>query len=106
MNSKEFTYWFKGAIDLSNIKSLDKYQTANLKDYLETVNNEVTPLDSFPSWLKGYFDMVNPTEIKSEDFKKIVTKLYKSLEPINQNTSHFDSNHDMSVYPPGVRPKC
>lgn len=106
MNSKEFTYWLKGAIDLGKMTSLDKYQTASLKDYLETVNSENTVLDSFPLWLKGYFDMAQPVQIDEKSFRKIVLHLYQDLEKINANTSHLDKGHDLSVYPPGVRPKC
>lgn len=86
MNGKEFSYWLKGAFDVSNTKEFTENQTKVIKAHLDLVlSNSQNQNDSFCNWLEGFFDLVQPQKINEENTSKIKQKLDEKINTIDKN---------------------
>lgn len=100
MKSIEFAYWLKGALEINDTGSFNEKQTNFIKSNLAQVKaHEENPSGGFSTFLKGFFEMSEVTQLTKEQATKIRTKLESSLEAKAQPIA----NTSLNDRPPGVR---
>lgn len=94
MSPKDFVAYLNGAVELGNMNVLDGNKFSLVNEKLNTVKNENTPEGFFCTWLKGFMDAAENSELNAVQFTKVSLKLFEVVK--NQS----DSDKQVNVKPP------
>ena len=92
MTPKEFTSYFKGAIELGGLTELNQEKLLKVSEKLNGVKLDSSEESAFCTWFKGFLEAVDNIELDANQLKKVETKLNDlgklEFPPINEQ-GHF-----------------
>lgn len=94
MSPKDFVTYLNGAVELGNINALNSDSFAVVNEKLNAVKNEATPEGVFCTWLKGFMEATENSELSASQFSKVSVKLFDVVK----NQSVFDK--EVNTKPP------
>lgn len=75
MTPKEFTHYFKGAIELGGLTDLNQEKLLKVSEKLNGVKLDSSEESAFCTWFKGFLEAVDNIGLDANQLKKIETKL-------------------------------
>ena len=93
MKPQEFVYYFKGAVELGELKEMNAQNFQKISNQLSKVKFDSSEAGMFCSWLKGVVDINENQTLNQKAFNLIVEKmnelgLDKSENVIKPNKSN------------------
>lgn len=99
MSPKEFVIYLNGAVELGKLSKLDNNDFNVVNQKLQSVKNESTPEGVFCTWLKGFMDSIENSELSANQFAKVATKLYDVVQAQNAFDKPINTKPPMSKLP-------
>ena len=75
MKPQEFVYYFKGAVDLGELKEMNAQNFQKISNQLSKVKFDSSEAGMFCSWLKGVVDINENQTLNQKSFNLIVEKM-------------------------------
>ena len=96
MKPQEFVYYFKGAVDLGELKEMNAQNFQKISNQLSKVKFDSSEAGMFCSWLKGVVDINENQNLNQKGFNLIVEKMNElnldkseNLKKPNQNPNQI-----------------
>ncbi len=99
MSPKDFVIYLNGAVELGNINALNSASFAVVNEKLNTVKNEGTPEGAFCTWLKGFMEASENSELSASQFSKVSVKLFDVVKNQSVFDKKIDTNPPLSKLP-------
>lgn len=107
MNSIQFCYWLKGAIEMNHSDSFSIHETQTIKNNLESVFTKDEEYLPFCNFLQGYFILSKPEILDKEVIQLMKERLDNvcKVEIEKANLSKQQNSNSQNKYPE-VRAMC
>lgn len=99
MSPKDFVIYFNGAVELGKLSKLDNNDFNVVNQKLLRVKNENTAEGVFCTWLKGFMEASENSELSANQFAKVATKLYDTVQSHSVFDKHINTDAPISKLP-------